>query len=237
MTNINKVKLAIVEDEKVIRDLYLKFIDEWFISKKIKYEVELFESAESFLFSYEDGNDYDFLILDYELKNLNGKDLAKIIRKYDKEVNILFISGYSEYIGIGYEVDAINYLIKPIDKNKLFEIFDKIIIKIENSEKSFIIKTTDGNKKLFLDKIFCILSDKNYIDIYYNNETVKTRMTMKQAEDLLDNRFHKIDRSTIINIEKIDSLKRNEVILENGLNLLIARGKFDEINKKFIEYF
>ncbi|MFM1525713.1 MULTISPECIES: LytR/AlgR family response regulator transcription factor [Helcococcus] len=168
------------------------------------------------MFEYEDKSDYDIILLDYEMKNMNGADLAKNIRQNDKNVQILFISGYSEYIGIGYEVEAINYLIKPIDKNRLFELFEKAFERLQKSDKYVVFKTDEGNRRLMFNNIYYILShniyyilsDKNYLNIYYNSEIYKVRMTMKEVEEILDKRFHKLDRSTIINIEKIDFFSR-----------------------------
>lgn len=237
MIIIKKLSIAIIDDEKSVRELYFEYTNEWFEKNNLSGEVNLFESAESFLFEYEDKSDYDIILLDYEMKNMNGADLAKNIRQNDKNVQILFISGYSEYIGIGYEVDAINYLIKPIDKNRLFELFEKVIERMKKFDKYVVFKTDEGNRKLMFNNIYYILSDKNYLNIYYNSEIFKVRMTMKEVEEILDKRFHKLDRSTIINIEKIDSLSRTELIMNNGINLAIGRGKFEDINRKFIEYF
>ncbi|MFM1575491.1 LytTR family DNA-binding domain-containing protein [Helcococcus ovis] len=236
MIIIKNLSIAIVDDEKSVRQLYLEYVNEWVKNNDMNAEVMLFESAEAFLFNYEDKRDYDIILLDYEMKKMNGAELAKKIRYYDKNVQILFISGYSEYIGIGYEVEAINYLIKPIDKNRLFELFEKAFERLQKSDKYVVFKTDDGNRRLMFNNIYYILSDKNYLNIYYNSEIYKVRMTMKEVEEILDKRFHKLDRSTIINIEKIDFLSRTELSLDNGINLTIGRGKFEDINRKFIEY-
>ncbi|QUY64124.1 response regulator transcription factor [Helcococcus kunzii] len=234
------VRIAIIDDDRNIRDVYESYVLEWArVSKRgsLLVEVEKYISAESFLFDYEEDNNFDIILLDIEMGEMNGVELSKRIRVRDSNVQIVFISGYSEDIGYGYEVEALNFLVKPIDKHKLFEVLDRSLEKQEILDKYIVIKSEAASVKFFFKNIFYILSDKNYLDIYYDNKVYRTRMTLKEMEALLDERFHKLDRSTIINIEKIDRLTRGDLTLNNGITLSIPKGKFDVINRKFIEYF
>ena len=74
----------------------------------------MFPSAESFLFDYAEQKNYDFLLLDIEMPSMNGVELAQKIRQENNAVQIIFITGYSDFMAEGYEVSALHYLMKPV---------------------------------------------------------------------------------------------------------------------------
>lgn len=79
--------------------------------------------GESFLFRYEEKKDYDILLLDVEMKAISGMELARRIRRENDSVQIVFITGYPDYISEGYDVSALHYLMKPISAGKLSEVW------------------------------------------------------------------------------------------------------------------
>ena len=120
-------RIAICDDEQ----LDIKYIKEllhiWQEETNISLQIETFNSAESFLFHYADDKLYDIIFLDIELGGMDGVTIAKKIRKENKTVQIIFISGYSDYIAEGYEVEALHYLLKPVNKEKLFSVLDRAV--------------------------------------------------------------------------------------------------------------
>lgn len=97
--------------------------------------TDTFTSAESFLFHYAEESDYDILLLDIEMGGLDGVTMAKQLRKSNDTVQIIFITGYSDYISEGYEVAALHYLMKPVKEEKLCSVLDRAAEKISRNEK------------------------------------------------------------------------------------------------------
>lgn len=230
------ISIAIVDDEKPIRDLYESYLKEWAV-KKYNIKIEKFESAEEFLFKYEDDSSLDLLLLDIEMKGINGVELAKKLRDKEDRLQIIFISGYSEYITYGYDVDALHFLVKPISKEKLYNILDKALAKTNAEDKFILIKHGGALKKLYLNQIYYIKSDRNYILIDCKDEEFRVRMSIKEAMEKIDDRFHQIGRSEIINIEKIDSFDVEKIVLENTKVIYLPKGTFEELNRKIISYY
>lgn len=230
------ISIAIVDDEKPIRDLYESYLKEWAV-QKFNIKIEKFESAEEFLFKYEDDSSFDLLLLDIEMKGINGVELAKKLRDKEDRLQIIFISGYSEYITYGYDVDALHFLVKPISKEKLYNILDKALAKTNAEDKFILIKHGGALKKLYLNQIYYIKSDRNYILIDCKDEEFRVRMSIKEAMEKIDDRFHQIGRSEIINIEKIDSFDVEKIVLENTKVIYLPKGTFEELNRKIISYY
>lgn len=90
----------------------------------------MFSSAEAFIFHCVENKEYDVLLLYIEMGNMDGVTLARQIRKSNKNVQIVFITGYSDYIAEGYDVEALHYLMKPLKDEKLFDVLDRAVNKL-----------------------------------------------------------------------------------------------------------
>jgi DNA-binding LytR/AlgR family response regulator len=113
-------KIAICDDSKADLNYISSLVTDWAKLSGNTVNIKTFPSAEALLFHYSDDKSYDILMLDIEMGNMNGVQLAKEIRKENDAIQIIFITGYSDYIAEGYEVSALHYLMKPIDQAKLF---------------------------------------------------------------------------------------------------------------------
>ncbi|MCD7737604.1 MAG: LytTR family DNA-binding domain-containing protein [Lachnospiraceae bacterium] len=119
------MKIGICDDEKSTREYLERLSKEWGQECGVSVETVCFANAESFLFAWEENRDFDVLLLDIEMGQMNGMELAGRIRESDEDTAIVFITGYDEYIGQGYEVAALHYLIKPVEREKLWRVLDR----------------------------------------------------------------------------------------------------------------
>ena len=126
------MRIAICDDEEAQRALVEKYLREWSEIHSIALEAVAFSNAEQFLFVWEEDKLYDLLILDIEMGKISGMDLARRIREENEEIPIIFITGYENYMAQGYEVFAMQYLLKPMYKDKLFTVLDRLQ-KVRNS--------------------------------------------------------------------------------------------------------
>lgn len=110
-------------------------LHEWSTNNNTEIETHEYSSVEQFLFDYE-SNACDLLLLDIEMTGLNGTELAKSLRAKGDLLPIVFITGFSEYMSDGYDVEALHYLLKPVKKEKLFAVLDRYIAKCSGGSVS-----------------------------------------------------------------------------------------------------
>ena len=102
------MRIAICDDERVQQELLKNYIEEWTAENAEKVVLNCFQSAEQFLFSWEEDKSYDLLVLDVEMGDMSGMELAKKLRSQKSEVPIVFVTGYEKYMALGYEVSALH---------------------------------------------------------------------------------------------------------------------------------
>lgn len=230
-----KLKIAICDDEQNQIEYLTSIVSAW--SKENGYicEMRTFPSAEAFLFAYEDDNAYDILLLDIEMKHITGVDLAKGIRKKDQTVQIIFITGYSEYISEGYEVAALHYLMKPVSQQKLFSVLDRAAEKIKQNEKCLNLPLSGEMVRVPLHEIKYLDVHQNYVTVHGKADYTVKR-TLGEFEDLLDTRFTRIGRAMIVNLTYISRVTKTDVYLSDGTVLPLPRGAYEPLNRAIITH-
>lgn len=230
-----KYKIAICDDMDQDVQYIASVVDEWALKENITVNIEKFPSAESFLFYYAEHKDFDILLLDIEMKSMNGIDLAKRIRKENDGVQIIFITGYTDYIAEGYEVSALHYLTKPLSDNKLSEVLGRAVLKIRKNEKSLFLSLSGEMMRIPIYEIKYLEAQKNYVTIH-GKEDYTVRKTLGEFERELDERFYRMGRSFIVNLSCVDKITRSGVYLSDGAVIPLPRGQYEPLNKAFIAH-
>ena len=226
-------KLAICDDETNVIEYISSIVTEWAKTNHHDVKLHSFPSAESLLFSYEEENDYDILLLDIEMGEMDGVSLAKTIRKNNDLVQIVFITGYFEYISEGYEVSALHYLMKPVKKEKLFEVLNRASEKLEKNERILTLEHSGEMLRIPLHEIHFIDVNGNYVTIHGKTDyTVK--MTLSDMQKELDERFFKIGRSCIVNLNIVQRVTKTDCYLSDGTTLPLPRGAYEPLNRAII---
>lgn len=228
-----KYKVAICDDSAIDRQYVLNIVKCWAKHANHMISTADFDSAESFLFHYAEENDYDILLLDIEMKNMDGVMLAKQLRKQNDAVQIIFITGYSDYILEGYEVDALHYLMKPIKEDKLYSVLDRATEKLAKNEKILNFKINGEMIRIPIYQIHYVDVHGNYITIHAKTE-VMVKMALGEVEKQLDERFYRVGRSVIVNLSQISRVTKTEIKLIDGSSIPIPRGVYDAINRAII---
>lgn len=231
------INIAICDDEKVQVELLEKYVINWAKENGIRIEVELFFNAESFEFLWSMDKKFNILLLDIEMPGKNGIQLAKKIRKEDNLLNIIFITGISDYISEGYDVEAINYLIKPIKEDKLYECLNRAIEKIPIEEKTILIDVEGETIRLIEMDILYIESFSHSVEIYTLKDTYRVRKNISTMENELNqNNFIRCHRSYIVNLKHIKRIGKTDIILDNDDLIPVSRRQYSNTNIEFIKY-
>ncbi len=212
------MKCIIVDDEPIARKGIKKLVDS--VS-----QLELlgaFNSAEAAA-EFMHTTPVDLLFLDIQMPGINGIEFA---RRIPKQTLIIFTTAYSEYALDSYEVDAVDYLVKPIDPVKFRKAVDKAITyhsllmeeeekQVEQVQEDFIFVKSDRRYfKVNLHDILFIEGLKDYVIIQLEKQRIITRMTVKSIHEILpQDLFLRVNRSYIINRNRIDSFDNNDVFI------------------------
>ncbi len=226
------VKICICDDSSEERAFINVLVREWSRQTGTDVSVSEFPTAEAFLFEYEDLVP-DVLLLDIEMPGMNGVELAKRLREGNKLIQIVFITGFSDYIAEGYEVAALHYLLKPVSPQKLFSTLDRALEKQETDGRKIVLETTTETVQLLLCEIRYIEVIKNYITVYAEGSYTVKR-TIKEIERELDERFLRVGRSYIVNLHFISRVTRSEIFLRGGASVPLPRGAYEKVNRAVI---
>lgn len=230
-----KYKIIICDDEQDQIEYIASVVLAWSAKNSYTCDVTAFTSAESFLFEYEDNKAYDILLLDVEMKNITGIELAKQIRRDNNRAEIIFITSHFEFVGEGYEVDALHYLIKPLSAEKLMQVLNKAAEKLSVQPPSVIINCDGETVKLFETDILYIESFLHYIIIRTRDKEYKIKERISAFEQKLSDDFYRIHRSYLVSLKAITKISRTSVNI-GKTELPLSRGKYDDINRAFIEH-
>lgn len=230
-----KYKIAICDDERDQIEYIASIVASWSAHKGHNCEMRTFASAEAFLFEYEEDKAYDILLLDVEMKTMNGIELANRIRKDNNRAEIIFITSHFEFIGEGYEVDALHYLIKPISAEKLSQVLTKAVEKLSVEPLSVVISCDGETVKLYESDILYVESILHYIVIHTQDKEYKIKENISLFENKLSDDFYRIHRSYLVSLKHLTRIARTFVNIGNT-ELPLSRGKYDDINRAFIEH-
>lgn len=226
-------KIAICDDEEKDRAYLQNIVKAWAHDNSYSIDVHLFSSAEEFLFENEEDNDFQILLLDIEMGQMDGVTMAKKIRKTNESAQIIFVTGYSDYIAEGYEVAALHYLMKPVNEDKMNEVLDRAVKKLSNDCKNLLVETGGEMRRIPIYKIRFADVRGNYTTIHADTE-VTVKKTLSDFEKELDDRFLRVGRSQIVNLTHIVRVTRTDIFFDSGEKLPLPRGYYDKLNKAII---
>lgn len=232
-----KLNIAICDDDKNHIFALANLVRKWETCHSYYIKIQEFSSAEAFLFEYSENHDLDILLLDIEMDGMNGVELARTLRKENDALQIIFVTGYDDYIADGYDVAALHYLMKPLKEEKLMSVLDRAVRLISDREKNIVLNVSGMVLKLSLDKIVYIEAQQNYIVIHTEQEEYRVKRTLSSVEKELDNGFFRAGRSFIVGLRYVSEISKNMIKLDNGIEIPLGRGLFDAANKAFIAFY
>lgn len=231
-----KLKIAICDDEQNQIEYITSVVTLW--AKKSRHIVDIkpYSSAKTFLFDYSEEKDFDILLLDIEMPEVNGVELAKAVRKENFTVQIVFITGYYEYFSDGFDVSALHYLIKPADERKLIPVLDRAANNLSYRQRSVLLTSPEGDVKVSLADIQYVKAENVHIEVHTVSEIYRSRISLAKFAEQLDETFIKVHRSYIVGLKYVKRISRTDITMINGDLIPISRGMYDEIHTALIKF-
>ena len=228
-------RVAICDDSNTDAGYVQSILNNWAVARQVAVQVEAFTSAESFLFHYAEDKAFDILLLDIEMGAMDGVTMARQVRKDNETVQIVFITGYSEYIAEGYEVAALHYLMKPVKEDKLFAVLDRALEKQKQNERCLNLELSGEMVRIPFYEIRYLNVHQNYVTIH-GKQDYTIKRTLGEFEKELDDRFHRVGRAMILNLKYIQRVTKTNVCLSDGTVLPLPRGAYEPLNRAIITH-
>jgi two-component system, LytTR family, response regulator len=171
----------------------------------------------------------DLVFLDINMPDISGIDLATLL---PKETLVVFTTAYSDYAVKGFELDALDYLLKPFNLSRFLKACQKaqewIDLRPKNEPAYLFVKTADGQVRVdFSDLLFCE-AQGNYVTFQLANEKIISRMTLSETEKLLPAYFIRTHRSFLANKNQIQKVERHQVLMK-GHHVPVSSSYMDQI--------
>ena len=229
------MRLAIVEDEKSFADNILGYLQRF--QKETSYQIETVWFQDGCDIAEEYKSDFDIILMDVQMKFMDGMTAARKIREKDSQVVILFLTNMVSYAIRGYEVDAMDYIIKPVTYFSFSEKLKKALKSVEYRKSQYIIVPIEGGiQKVDLSSVYYVECRGHNLFYKQAKEEIESRGTMNKLETLLaPYGFYRNSKSYLVNLEYVDGIQKNECMI-HGERIPVSRLKKKEFMQALLKY-
>ena len=235
------MQLAVCDDNIDELSNMVQLINLYRTSKNFNCEYAIFPNGFDLISALEKGMRFDIYCLDIIMPGFMGIEVAKEIRGFDKTVPILFFTSSTEFALESYSVKAINYILKPISKEKLFFTFDELLeqIKAKKDEDAIIVKSNEGIHKILISNlVFAEVIGRNVLYHLRSGKVIECTEPFSSVCDTLLKYgcFIKPHRSYLVNMQYVDTIDNHQITLQTLSSVPIAQGRTKEIKAQYLNY-
>ena len=231
-----KYNIAVCDDEKPEREYLSALVARWADARGLHAAVAAYDSAEALLFALEGDRSFDILLLDVQMRALDGISLAKTLRKTDDRTQIAFITGHPDFIAQGYEVSALHYLLKPVGERKLFDVLDRAAARLSEKPRVVTLEVGRISAQVRVDEIYYAEVFSHAIDLHTKTQVYRLYISLNELERLLGDGFFRCHRSYLVGLSRVRQVTCTAMVLEDGRELPLSRKLYDAANQKFIQF-
>lgn len=227
--------IAIVEDEAAFCGQLRAFLEQYQEEQNKRFKISVFQDGAEILADYQPI--YDIILLDIEMPGINGMDAAAQIRSVDQEVVLMFITNIASYAIRGYEVGALDFVMKPITYYTFSMRFSRALKRVRQREQQQILLTlADGVKRLEIQQIYYVEVQNRILHYYTDEGEYSVRGTMQSVEEAFARQpFVKCNHWYIVNLKHVSQVRQNTVTV-GGYELEISRRNRTPFLKALADY-
>jgi len=228
-------KVAIVEDNAAEREQLKGFLKDYGEEKQKTFSVTCFPSGINFLSEYNCG--YDLVFMDIDMPYMNGLETARMMRKLDEKVALIFVTNLAKYAIKGYEVEAINFIVKPVTYSTFSAKLSKALEHIKVKEDYYlIVSTRSETEKVYVSDIYYVTVSGRYVTLHTKNGEVKYKKSMKEVEKELEKlSFVRGDNSSMVNLRYVTAVTAEGAVV-NGETIPYSRNRKKALLDAFTLY-
>lgn len=227
-------KIAIVDDDVEITEKLASYCEQFARETGVTFEIQQFNSSEVFLEFYREKTDYDLLLLDIEMGDMSGMEAAQIIREIDDEIVIVFVTNMIQYAVQGYAVDALDFVVKPVQYGDFSFRLKRILGVIERKREHLVtIQTVEGLISLPTKELYYIEVQGHKLSFYTSRKVYYSTGTLVAIENMLPSyQFVKPHQSFLVNLAHVESITSAAVLIGND-EIPISRPRKSEFLRAF----
>lgn len=232
------LRVALVEDSQEEADSLVGHLERYGRARSVRMTVARFSNAMEFM---DAGQVFDLVFLDIDLPGINGMELAGLIRAYDTEVAIIFVTNLAQFAVRGYEVNALDFVLKPVSYFNFAMRMDKVMrLMRRRSDGHVVIETREQTHVVPFDDLVYVAVSNHKLSYRVSgiNGLLESRGSLKAVEArLADGPFVLISSSCLVNMNYVRSYHGTSLLLTNGEELYFSRPKRREATEKIAAYF
>ena len=223
-------RFAVVEDELLYQDTIRSYLNRYREEEGARIETAWFSSGEEFLAEF--SGQFDIILMDIQMPGIDGMKTAEEVRRSDTDVVIMFLTNMVQYAVRGYEVDALDYLVKPIEYFSFSQKLSRAVARISTREEGRLTVPTDtGMRRIPIAALTYLEAFGHRVEIHTKEETFSVKLSMKELEEQLRDRgFFRIGKSYLVRLGMVDGIEGGSCLV-GGRRLPISRQK----KKEFLE--
>ena len=218
------IHIALVEDEEEYRKVFLGYLRRYEQESGRQFRISVFSDGEDIVSSYK--ADYDLILMDIAMRFMDGMAAAEKIRELDQEVVIIFITNMPQFVMKGYAVDALDYVLKPVNYFAFSQRIERAISRMSRRrEQYFTVPVRGGIRKLSVSNILYVEVQDHDLLFHTRNESILTRGSLAEVEAKLGNAgFFRCNKYCLVNLAFADSLQGIDLVVA-GEHIQVSRAK------------
>ena len=227
------IKIAVLDDDPMYIEQIRQITEACMHRLEMRHEFYTYETGQGALEDVKREICYDVYLLDVQLPDISGLEVAKHIRRRWSEPLVIYITNYVDYAVEAYELNTYRYIPKCMLEEKLPQAYDSmgaLLKKKEEKRRVYVVERYGQPERIFYRDIFYLRKDRKYVILVHKDGETSVRKTMSEIiEELGAKEFLLIDRSYAVNIEHVQSVKNCQVYIQNGEVLPVSKPRWPHV--------
>ena len=212
------------------------------VRPRLNGQVECFQSGGELLARAENDGGFDLYILDILMPELNGIETGRLLRALGEGGEIVYLTNSNDFAADSYDVRAFFYLLKPVQENKLFQIVDGAVEKLNRRRSNaIVVSTADGPRRILLEHIRYVERVGRFMRYYctdgvVDSQTIRVSFREMAIPLLADRRFYLCGASFVLNFQHVAGVNGQVALLDNGQAVTLPRTSATDFKKAWGNY-